>query len=328
MSRNAKRKKWHDYRCKKLREKKNKRHRGEKSTRVNSNPHAKRWVSKAPKEFSLFANHDEVAKYFSRILGEIKDHNFGEHFIFDFSEVENVAIESIIYAIAVLRNIRGSKALHYKFEGNFPKNADAKSKFENSGFLKYVKTQSIIRLKPSDNIQIQTGDKVDTIVAKKILDFATDFGITKWNRELYSTIIELMTNTVQHAYQENEIFKHAWYIYCEHTCNGIAISFIDIGEGIPHTIARKNLLEKVTLSDSDAILSAFNGEYRSETNMHNRGKGLPDIRKYIEQGAFENFRVLSDKGECSFDYTKGRFVATQHGRSVIGTVYTWEMKGE
>ena len=138
-----------------------------------------------------------------------------------------------------------------------------------------------------------------------------------------------MTNTVQHAYNYDKLTDSylipAWFIYCEHKNDKVICNFVDIGDGIPQTIHKK-FLKDLFLNDSSAILSALNGELRTETRNSYRGKGLPYLKKCVIDGSIINFKVMSGKGSCSYLNGMLEFVKKEYDKNILGSIYYWEME--
>ena len=199
----------------------------------------------------------------------------------------------------------------------------------NSGFLNYVKSNNKIPLySDNEKIQIVCGKKIDQIIAKKICDFVIAFG----NRSkpqchfLYDMLIELMSNTKQHAYYNyNNALLNYWYIFVEHDENEIKFTFLDTGTGIPQTINKK-FVEKIKMlnlkTDSQFIHSTLLGQFRTETRESHRGKGLPQIFKYYNYyHKFEKLKIISGKGTYGFGLSDNGSLTN----SFQGTLFYWEI---
>ena len=60
-----------------------------------------------------------------------------------------------------------------------------------------------------------------------------------YTQELYDVFVELMNNTVQHAYDKSEILSERnWYLYANANKEKIKIVFLDTGLGIAETVHR------------------------------------------------------------------------------------------
>ena len=324
MGRKIRKKRWLDRRSRKIQKNRNKRRRlrGEKRKKI-SDYSKKIYTAKAPKEFSFVNNTDETIGYFVDIIKQVKKKKYKQVFQFDVSEVLEVTTDAIVYILAILYNLKHNIVMQYEFKGNFPKAEKAKKIFLESGFINYVQTKKIIMPKTNNKIQIITGKNTDSIVAKNMCDFVNErFGKDfRFTIDLYKTLIELMSNTVHHAYDDNDLMVPCWYLYAIDQGESILFTFIDTGSGIPNTVKRK-WMEKIPffISDSELIFSAFLGEARTETGLYNRGHGLPALYEKVKNRKLQNFYVLSGSGSC-------RSVETENGIELIKEEYTQKIFG-
>jgi hypothetical protein len=149
--------------------------------------------------------------------------------------------------------------------------------------------------------------------------------------ELYEIIIELMTNTVQHAYNDKEILTvNQWYIYVGVNEDILQFVFLDTGEGIPQTVNKKAIekfgdLFNVNRNDSYYIISALNGEWRSMTEEKYRGKGLPFVLGYSKRDEVCNYTIISGKAVVKIG-KEGDVTYTDLNNRIFGTLYYWEIR--
>lgn len=289
------------------------------------------YIAEAPQKFSFVENTEDTIKYFMDIIEQIEKKNYKQLFFLDSGKVDFVTTDALVYVLAVLYNIKHNILMKYSFKGNLPENEAAKRVYLESGFMNYVKTKQPMMPKTNDKIQILCGTKTDPLVAGQICDFVnnrfdTDY---KFTLDLYKTLIELMSNTVHHAYNENSITRPCWYIYAIDVGDSIQFAFIDTGLGIPNTVKRR-LLENVvpfTTTDSKLIYSAFLGESRTETGLYNRGHGLPALYKKVQNGQLRNFFVLSGKGCCKSVEKNDRIVLEKvdYEKEIFGTIFQFEI---
>lgn len=338
MKRKKKKKRWLDRRSQRIQKKKNKpRHPGSahqsKGIRAPSNLVPEPYIAKAPKVFSFRHNTEGTTEYFVDIIRQIEKKVFRQKFYLDLAEIEIVTVDAVMYILAVLYNIKHNRQMRYSFGGNFPEANDARQVFMDSGFVNYVSTKKAVMPKARDNVQILTGKQTDSLTAKKICDFVNlHFGTDyRFTIDLYQTLIELMSNTVHHAYDEKSLMVPSWYIYAVENGEVIQFSFLDTGAGIPNTVKRK-FIEKIPLatSDSSLIYSSFLGESRTETGLYNRGHGLPALREKIICGKLQNFYVCSGTGMCYSELTDEGIALKkrEHNQKIYGTIYQFEIKNE
>lgn len=328
---------WHDRRSKKLH--KAKKHRKQKGGSNYSGISLESDIPKydfmgeykaiAPAVFSFIDNLDGTAKMFAELIEAIRNGSHKKRFFLDSSCVENVSADVILYIIAIIRNIKINRLKQYVFVGNLPQNSEATKVYIESGLYKYV--QSKKQELPSNNskMQIASAKRTDGQLAAEMCQFIMDkFSVDMTATQyVYKTIIEMMSNTVYHAYNstKDEIMYPCWYMYAEYTGNIIRLIFLDTGMGIAATVRKKFPLEQHIRKDSELIESAFFGEFRTETKKDHRGLGLPALKEYAETKKFKSFVVLSGNGgyKCEED---GTFKKFDFKNKIFGTIYVIDIE--
>ena len=287
----------------------------------------------APKKFSIICNYDATIAFFNSILELLRVKNKKVVDIyFDISKVEFITNDAIMYTLALIRNLKSRKGFVYRIFGNSPKNKKANEILKESGFYKYVNSSGIMMTPDENKIMICTGCQSNGKVASEICSFVTSKlkKSRQYTIDLYGTLIELMSNTFNHAYSNNaEIFEKAWYVYAEFHEDKVKCIFLDTGLGIAKTVHKKfNEQLKSFFSDSDNdcdyIYSAFTGQtLRTRTKLPHRGNGLPHLYAQCSNGILKEFSVFSGhaKGcyynnDLIFEYMKTKF---------NGTLYYWEI---
>ncbi len=292
----------------------------------------KRYEFCAPQNFSFMKNPKETIDFFYKVISFISsDSNYGKHLFFDISRIQNLSIDALMYLLAIIKNLR-SHYRKYTFSGNEPQNEKIRKMFKESGFYNYVGyngNEPLTRSK--DNIQILCGNNADPKSAKTILDYVS--GITsKKQRELsylYDIIVELMSNTYSHAYQgKNLALLRNWYCFIEYNKdeNRLVFSFLDTGEGIPKTV-RKKWKEKLDflgiIKESEYVISALSGDFRTSTNDKKHGKGLPAIKKYCNDGLISELRILSSR--AFIRVTERELESEELNAALVGTIFNWSI---
>lgn len=287
----------------------------------------------APKIFSFIENSDLTISYFDRLISYIsKKENFGSQIFIDTSKVEVLTIDALMYLLALVNNRNRNLKTKYFFKGNFPRNPKIRKLMENSGFDRFVQysgDKPII--KSVDNIQIVSGEKVDTNLAKKICDFILKKGnVTRVACQfIYNMMIELMANVYAHAYSEaNSILYSRWYCFAEYDAveNTVNFTFMDTGDGIPSTV-RKHGLEHIDFldlkGDGPYVLSALKGELRSKTKKAYRGKGLPKVFSYCKNNQIQNMRIITNKADVTIMDSEPD--SKELPTSLKGTLFYWKI---
>lgn len=331
LKRKIKNKIWHDKRSQRILKNRSKK-RKHPHSQGNSICVRKFYTCVAPKNFSIIDNAVECIDFFDDIIKKIDEHSFKAQFFIDTSNVEHVTVDAIMYLIALLNDVRTkiSKALSYRFKGNYPKSLDARRIFIESGFTEYVNSNGSTILPTSSKIRILNGKTNDPTTVKEVCCFVqTHCNLNRIETmPLYNTLTELMLNTHHHAYNNDQYSKTAckWYLYAEKTDKYVRFSFLDTGEGIPNTVYKK-FFEKLQFykKDSDFIVSALNGDFRTQTRQNNRGKGLPQIKDCCSTGLLRDAYIFSGKGLCKINNESFEFTQTDYKNALLGTLFSWNI---
>lgn len=132
-------------------------------------------------------------------------------------------------------------------------------------------------------------------------------------RKLYRGFIEAMSNSVEHAYlddnEHSEEEKTAkWWTFAGIKDNQLTIVICDKGVGIPATLPRtqgvstlKSLLFKIGVKSihnvkDSAYIKASTSLFETRTGERNRGKGLNDIKSVIDSIGEGFMGIFSNNG--------------------------------
>lgn len=298
-------------------------------TKYDANSNSHRLV--APAVLSIDRNPSETLEYFSAALHTASSCLPKQSIYFDLKAIEYISADAIMYIIALVNNVKRVNRLRIRCEGNLPEASSARSVIEDVGFYEYVSGLKPTREEDSaKRFKITSEKDVDGAVIGKICDFVNECAKSQGKlltKRLYPIIMELMTNTRQHAYRkESGQMNDNWYIYAENKSDSIEFVFLDTGLGIPSTI-RKNFFEKIKVlslaNDASFIASALKGAFRTETEQSHRGKGLPEIYKDSKAGRISELTVVSGNGKCVVG-DNGIIEETLLPVSFVGTLVCWK----
>ena len=294
-----------------------------------------------PETLDIFNNTEETLVFFSYILRIVGCFNFRGKLILNFAKVKNLSIDAIMYMIALINKNQRS---NIEFGITKPKNKKCKKLLLKCGMGKFLCHKGEFKEDFNDYFSIVFGHTVDVEKAKAMSDFChlkLGFESNEF-KFIYKIFIELMNNTVQHAYIEESVSKKKWFVFIENTNTKLKFTFLDTGVGIPLTVQKhenwdglwdtqndlKNLIEG---NESRFIFSALCGDVkRSSTGNPNRGRGLPEIYGYFKEDRFtSNLKIISGKGICRF-YDSQREVPILNDLStnLLGTLFYWEIDKE
>lgn len=289
----------------------------------------------APSIFSIEKNRSETLNFFSSIFAFIKKGRTGDNLFIDSSDVKKVSISSLMYLMAVLSDAKSAKFI---LRGNHPKDKDAKKIYKNYGFNKVVKTkESLARfsLNNGDQIWIRGNDVSPDIVAEVCLRVEEECNIDISG--LYGALVELMNNSKQHAYFEEDVLEKKWQIFLSCESKKIVLIFLDTGRGIPETVKRdykEKIIQNMLLMNIDEaklLKSALDGCFRSNTGEKNRGQGLPQINNFLKSEVVLEPVLYSGKAICVFGEgcelipISGESEVWQMDDNFEGTLYEWTM---
>ncbi len=301
----------------------------------------------APKIFSFIENPKETIKYFNQIILSIRRYKGFLHIRYDLSEINFITIDAVIYMVALSLNINNQYKPKFNILG--PENKQISEFILSSGITDFFDVEEEAKRENNDYFSMKMGNKTNVELAQNICDFTNlnlnvDFKETKF---LYDMLIEMMTNTGQHAYTKGETVKKQWLIFAEYSNDKVKYTFMDTGLGIPATMSDHeltmdmtdnenddyiiNVLDKFTderKKDSILLASGLTGNStRTRTNMSHRGKGLPEIyNHYKDKNKTSFLKIISGGCLCEFDEdNREQMILTELSEKLLGSLFYWEI---
>lgn len=297
-----------------------------------------------PKIFSIIKNPEETIKFLNIIIYEvekIRKKALGKDkavrtFSLNMENTTEITGDALMYLLTIIKNTRGDKFVPINWLGNFPKDEKIKKILQNSGYLKYMKTAKENLLQTNDHIQIKNGQGYEYENEGKIIDIRQeiiDFTCEKLKKDktqinfLMTMLTEMITNIKDHAYDDNNLFKHNWYIFVENSNDKISYIFMDNGLGIPTTIKKSNielLKSKFSIDKEYKYIEAgVSGiEKRSKTGLIERGNGLPSIYEQYTSNKINNLVIISNRAYYIKENPKDL------ENNLNGTIFYWEINKE
>lgn len=154
---------------------------------------------------------------------------------------------------------------------------------------------------------------------------------------LYDSMVEAITNTIQHAYESSNVLKkdeRKWWMFSQQVNGKITVVICDLGMGIPNSISNKPELRDYVLKLKNIHRKRINTSLieiavrstRSRTKLSHRGKGLPDMLNVVRNGNVGSFLIHSYKGAFSFNAeSKQESSGRDFDTSIPGTLIQWEI---
>jgi len=230
-----------------------------------------------------------------------------------------------------------------------PTNAEIKEKLTKYGFFSYscLYADEDKEISTEDNVipcmSGEHGDKYIDTVLDLINEAAFSGDIPEFTEQtLFRSLSEAMLNVWHHAYDgdfvdkdEVEKIGKRWWIMGERIDNQLYIVIYDRGAGVPVTLPKKykkemilSVLQKISImdmNDSNMILAAMELG-RTRTGKSERGKGLQDVRRFVEINPSGTLRIYSNKGEYLYRNKSKEEITKNHGLSIKGTLIQWNVK--
>lgn len=286
------------------------------------------WRITIPEVFSIIENTDETLSFFSKVNSLAAKRR---KIKFDFSEARKISPDAILYILSIFDYLKNQYGELW-VEGNVPKNPECRELLIESGFLTKVYSSSRFPKTNSNILAIESDSLVKPEIAKKVIDFAEGHiqNPQKTNsKSIYNALIECMSNTNNHAYNdipdEKRNIARRWHLMAVYhgASNSVSFTFLDNGSSIPKTIRKKfreRLIGLIKPQDSALILSALHGDFRTQTELGWRGKGLPSIYDDWRNQTISNLKIVSRKGyvDC-----QGKRILDMP-KSFKGTLLNWD----
>lgn len=273
-----------------------------------------------PSLFSLQDNADNMLK-FIRLMKKQKE--LKRSININMRNVKEITCGSVALLLSVISEFTDEGIVIY---GRKPKDSKARNVLEQSGFFKFmdghvdkdnVSTKNNIICQGKYNVEAES-------TAKMILQaMETVTGKAQRNQKIQSLLIEMMANSVNHAYEDKKNTR--WWISASHNADQkkVSFAFVDNGFGIVKTLG-ENKLKKVIFkfkNNLDLLSSAFSGKIKSRTGLDYRGRGLPKIINSVGAGYCSNFVAITNNVLFTGDNSTNRVL----GEDFSGTFYYFEL---
>jgi hypothetical protein len=274
----------------------------------------------APLKFKLQYEHvEEVLDYINKVK-RVGTSGKGINIIMD--NISEIGEGAIAMLLSVMEELKSKRVF---VKGTKPNNPDAKDILEKSGFFNYVRGKVADQNKKTKNTILKTGSKLthQKILANEIRKgMETVWGMSGRNPLVYSSTVEMMRNSCDHAFKKSTNIK--WHLALSHedSTNSVKFSFVDNGKGIIKTFTEQSVLKKVLhlfKDNTDLLETAFKDGIESRTGLSWRGKGLPTIFENYTEKYIKNLVVISNDVYIDFDRNIKRKLVTPFK----GTYYYW-----
>lgn len=276
----------------------------------------------APPKFSIKDNLEECLDLFAEIETRLWNK---ERLFIDLSNVHYLTTDVLIYLLSRLDFFEQQGRLDVA--GNLPNDPDCEKIISASGFYDYMSFKPSQRVSNQNILSIKSGSIVQPQVAKEVVNFSLkhlkkDKSLNSMS--IYTTLIECMANTKNHAYHVASEKISKWWLIALYSKNdnSVKFTFLDNGHGIPKTVRKKVLERLISYEDNKLIESALKGNYlRTQTNQPWRGNGLPKIYNFSKEKQIEDLVVISNKGCINCEADESKLLGGK--RNLNGTLLSW-----
>lgn len=293
-----------------------------------------------PTVLCLSRKYDETARFFNQLRAAAMTSTIPVRLrLEDCQKITPPAMLLMLAEVNRARMLRGRDAV----TGTYPKDTVLLRRMCHTGFFDLLQIRSPIRTDrtfPMEYIKFKTGSKLKAESARELRNSLLGDGITmrvRARKQLQRGVTEAMLNALQHAYPDTKLrdasVRDRWWLtghYHKPTGN-LSIMFCDLGVGIPHTLPRKHTIEHLRQlasllpgikPDDGAMIYAGMKVGRSSTRQGHRGKGLNDLRQFIDQAGSGELRIFSRRGEYWYTSPAKEEYRT-NGHTVQGTLIVW-----
>lgn len=281
-------------------------------------------VYKPPYDFTLLGNTDAVLKFIAEFKSVKGIAENIDTVTLDMSNVTKIDIGAINLLLSAQYDISFHNV---NFIGKLPIDIEARTLFHDSGYLAHMRKiggGSFASNERHDLILKLGKEHTRNESVGKAINEAMHFltGSKDHYAPVYSAIMEMAPNSIEHAYEEN---KH-WILgmHCDDETNMVSFTFTDNGLGIIKTLNRKyssEIRDRFLGKNVQVIVEAFNKKFGSRTEEINRNKGLPMIKKIFNRGKIKNLILITDNVFFDFEKNSGYLLNTKFA----GTFYYWEI---
>ncbi|MBP3245205.1 MAG: hypothetical protein J6M59_08910 [Bacteroidaceae bacterium] len=295
------------------------------------NEQAKYKNIRAPKCLSMIENPEGTLEF----IGKLERSLYKREKVFVvLKHVDKIASGAIIVLLSIMIKFKKQKV---DFNGDHPKNNNARQSLLDSGFFEHLYMQGDkITIRGHKGIFTHANKTVDSDLSDKIISKVSEmiWGEPKRCTGVQRTYLELMQNTNNHA-SLNGPNEHHWYTTVSYNKEKkkACFSFIDYGVGIIESINRNekgkfwNSLSKIISllkprDNGDFLRMLLDGSiHKTATGNYYRGKGLPGVYKAFRDNKISNLVIITN--DAMADCQKNVFRTLTN--KFVGTYIYWEL---
>lgn len=294
-----------------------------------------------PEVLDLEHNYDETVEVIGLIRRITLRNKQPIYLVFD--RVRQIKPAALLLLLAELhrsRLMQGSQ----RVTGNYPSSPRVERMLHSAGFFKLLGIHSRITKKPKSypmeyvEYVSHTHEVKGTVKAFRESLLGTTITMSLQARgRLYRALTEAMLNVSHHAYPKSSLRQNPqrgrWWLsgHVNRKAKELIIMFCDLGVGIPSTLPKMYPMELIrsvlallpTILPNDAeMIKAGMVIGRTRTRERNRGRGLNDLRSFVDQAGAGEMNIYSRKGHYRYKSNDDDSVRN-YNVSIGGTLITW-----
>lgn len=298
----------------------------------------------APNYFSLIQNgageRNDASEKFFDFLRKIRNFN-GDHICIDMTYVGRLVVNATLLFKAEIAHL---SAKGVKISGKLPRKERTHQVLTQTGLTKLLNLPECTQVDREDTVHWRHASGVwNRAQPQKLAALLSPEQVAE-DSTLYTGMIESVANCIEHAYKEHparrvfEDGQDGWWGFQQYRDGMLSTCICDLGIGIsgalPISMANEPdlyrtfqaLFRKHKGADIRSILAAV--EYgRSSTGATQRGKGLRDAHRVIDDAGEGRLHIFSNAGLYFYQRHKGRDKAEVGTKrlvgSIAGTIYFW-----
>lgn len=270
----------------------------------------------------------DTAKFFSLLRKRAHKCGAGE-MVVNLRNVNEVTPAAALVLIAELCRIN---FFHRKLKVKvaLPAAPEPHALLSNVGFYEYCDGVSTEKSVSGSRIfwKHRRGVDVRQDAVAELINFLPKLSKSATQR-LFEALVEGMQNTSEHAYNRSKRSYRFWWLlgYQDTKTKEMAFCFFDQGAGIPQTI-RTRFKDKLFLfrpTGSELIHTAvMEGRY-SRTKEKSRGRGLPALKRFIDDAIEGELLIFSRESQCVFR-DHGQIKSGDYDTKLHGTLISWTLR--
>lgn len=297
----------------------------------------------APAYFTIAAALNErssAAQQFLSFLSQVRAYR-GQRLCIDMTKVSRLVVNAALLFKAELCYLK-AKGVH--LSGVAAIKARTRQVLTQTGIAELLGLPPAATVDREDIIHWRYASGLWTLAQPSRLAALLAPGLNPATSSLYTGMIESVSNAIEHAYLEHPARRRffeeqeGWWGFQQVRDGYVSTCICDLGIGIPNALPirlstepglyRKlvALVNHVKGEDVRSILAAI--EYgRSSTKQPQRGKGLRDAHRVIDDAGEGDFQLASNRGFYFYKREPGKAGSIKGTRrlqgTISGTIYYW-----